>query len=215
VFALESKLSYNVPLFAHCNDRLKHITQVWENNRVVSVRDINPRLPLSRYADEKQNLYGTTSIVLSATHLAYIMGASRIVYLGFEGKNSLHFYTEDKSLKAFALRKIKQIMLTGKYKSDINYNLPQVGVNPFLNVHRAFEHMMNEDVPNSHFAPVEKLISRELNYFGKNDKSGNRADIEKYISFLKESSVVPLTLKREEMVAQAGCNIISDIMSLQ
>ena len=91
-------MPHNVPLFAHRDKRLEYVKEVWQNPRIVSVDDINPQLPLSRHADEKQNLYGTTSIMLSATHLAYIMGASKIIYLGFEGKNALHFYTQGRSI---------------------------------------------------------------------------------------------------------------------
>ena len=93
----------------------------------------------------------------------------------------------------------------------MNYDLPQQGVNPFLNIHRAFDFMMNEGVPNSHFAPKEELEKRDLNYFSKNDNFGNRAQTKKYISFLHESGVQTFTLQREAMTTEAGCKIIKDL----
>ena len=205
VFALESDLPPSVPLFAHIEDRTRYITQIWNSERVIPVNDLTPRLPLTRYIDEKQNLYGSTSIILSAIHLAYIMGASKIVYLGFEGKNALHFYTDDEIMKKETIKKIKTIMLSGIYKSEINYNVSF----PFWNVHRAFELMLNENVPNGHFGKKEILKNRSLNYFEENGK--NWSDIKKYISFLNNNNIKTFTLGTEEMMVKAECEIISDV----
>ena len=84
-----------------------------------------------------------------------------------------------------------------------------MGVNPFLNVHRAFEYMMNPAVPNCHFAPVDVLEARPLNYFDQN--SPNRAVTHSYVTFLQEQGLQMLTLSREEMAVDAGCDIIEDL----
>ena len=210
-FAIESDLSHSTPLFAHYGNHTKYMTQIWNNERVVPVDDLFPKLPLSRYVDKNQNLYGSTSIVLSATHLAYIMGASKIVYVGFEGKSALHFYTIDKHMERNTIRKIQNILMSRKYWSEINYNHPS----PHLNVHRAFEIMLDGDSQYGHFGKKEDLSRRPLTYFGK-DQHGirNRNDIKEYISFLNKSGVRTFTLKSEEMMVDAACTVVDNVRSV-
>lgn len=52
-----------------------------------------PGMPLPRRFEAAQpTLLTRLNVALGATHLAYIMGAKRIVYLGVEQRNQLHFW---------------------------------------------------------------------------------------------------------------------------
>jgi hypothetical protein len=55
-----------------------------------------PGMPLSRrFEAEEPTLLTRKNVALAATHLAYIMGAKKIVYLGVEQRNQLHFWHFD------------------------------------------------------------------------------------------------------------------------
>jgi len=55
-----------------------------------------PGMPLPRrFEAEQPTLLTRMNVALAATHLAYIMGAGRIVYLGVEQRNQLHFWHFD------------------------------------------------------------------------------------------------------------------------
>lgn len=44
-------------------------------------------------------LFTRFNVILGATHLAYVMGAARIVYVGVEQRNAVHFYSVDARLR--------------------------------------------------------------------------------------------------------------------
>jgi len=53
-------------------------------------------MPLPRHLEKAQpTLLTRLNVALAATHLAYIMGAKQIVYLGVEQRNQLHFWHFD------------------------------------------------------------------------------------------------------------------------
>ena len=62
---------------------------------VISIANINvvggPNL-LPKPISNAGPLIGAENVGFSATHLAYIMGAKRVVYIGFDFKSNLHFY---------------------------------------------------------------------------------------------------------------------------
>ena len=65
---------------------------------ITSVRRMTfePGMPLPRRLEAEQpTLLTRMNVALAATHLAYIMGASRIVYIGVEQRNQLHFWHFD------------------------------------------------------------------------------------------------------------------------
>lgn len=59
-----------------------------------------PGMPLPRRFEAAQpTLLTRLNVALGATHLAYIMGAARIVYLGVEQRNQLHFWHFDEKCR--------------------------------------------------------------------------------------------------------------------
>lgn len=59
---------------------------------------------------------GCANIGISSAHLAFILGGSRVVFVGFNQKNLLHFYDTDPEHKEALLSNIDT--LKGKYKGD-------------------------------------------------------------------------------------------------
>ena len=61
-----------------------------------------PGMALPRRLEvEQPTLLTRMNVALAATHLAYIMGAGRIVYLGVEQRNQLHFWHFDDRCRQF------------------------------------------------------------------------------------------------------------------
>jgi hypothetical protein len=84
---------------------LLHMRPIYESPLVTGV------IPLKRmqyengmsiprnFGDDSPTLLTRFNVALGATHLAYILGAKRIVYLGVEQRNRLHFYNFDEELR--------------------------------------------------------------------------------------------------------------------
>jgi len=65
----------------------------------LTVKELSSSSLLSRKYDPNKNfLYGAANIPISAINLAYIMGAKRIILIGFNQKNYLHHYNMDEKL---------------------------------------------------------------------------------------------------------------------
>ncbi len=65
--------------------------------------------------NENSSLLGAEQIAFAATHFACIMGAKKIVYLGFDQRSSTHFYDEPEYKKII---KEQTDSLIEKYKND-------------------------------------------------------------------------------------------------
>jgi hypothetical protein len=84
---------------------LLHMRQVYEPPLIPGVlrlrRDIfDPKVGLPRRLVAPEPIVFTKmNVALGATHLAYMMGAARIVYVGVEQRNQLHFYNFDPATK--------------------------------------------------------------------------------------------------------------------
>ncbi len=80
----------------------------------------NTGLPLV-ISNDKPILYSESNIALAAAHLACIMGAARIIYIGVELNNIAHFYHYDEELKKKILKDYNEIMtqeLNNKYNMN-------------------------------------------------------------------------------------------------
>ena len=63
-------------------------------------RRFHPGDPLPRlFFGVRPYLLTNMNVALAATHLALILGARRVCYVGVEGRTSLHFYDEDERLR--------------------------------------------------------------------------------------------------------------------
>jgi hypothetical protein len=55
---------------------------------------------VTRFDREEPTLYTKRNVALAASHLALIMGAQRVVYVGIEQRNAIHFYDTDPTTRA-------------------------------------------------------------------------------------------------------------------
>jgi len=66
-------------------------------------------------SNDNQRLGGCSNIGTSATHMAHILGASKVVYIGFNQKNLSHFYNLNETYKESIIENINKIR--EKYKN--------------------------------------------------------------------------------------------------
>ncbi|MGB8854891.1 MAG: hypothetical protein WCC69_15160 [Pirellulales bacterium] len=63
-------------------------------------REFQPDVGLPRHVDPLDPALDTKfNVALGATHLAYVMGAARVVFVGVEQRNLLHFWHTDPTLR--------------------------------------------------------------------------------------------------------------------
>lgn len=72
--------------------------------------------PLEVELTDERGISGGEQCLLSATHLALAMGASEIIYIGFEQANQAHFYNIDR--KIMHRKKIHMNSLIKQYSKD-------------------------------------------------------------------------------------------------
>ena len=100
VYLFEST-SRNFPIFVDYasprkKDAFSHLESFfWNNERIVKFSSDPPCIPLQKKVNPRDiSLQGNTSVLLLATHLAYIMCAANIVYIGFEELIAAHFWND-------------------------------------------------------------------------------------------------------------------------
>lgn len=110
----------------------------------------NPKMKMLRRVGEGNGNYlcGATNIGLSVTNLAYMMGAKRVVYIGFNQMNRLHFYDVDEGMKQELRDNI--VKLRSKYR----------GKHRFDNINKDWNMFLN------HMLPVKEL--RKTTFFTPN-----------------------------------------------
>tara|TARA_R110000824_G_scaffold400769_1_gene609287 strand:+ start:1527 stop:2369 length:843 start_codon:yes stop_codon:yes gene_type:complete len=206
-----------IPIFAHKSDQTAYATEVWDNERVVPMWDLNLTTPLPRHIDERNNIHGSCSILLSATHLAYIMGASKIVYLGFEENSQLHFYNVDRSLETQIISNIEALLESKKYWNSHNYSPMWRGVPNKLNVHSGLEVTINKCKNAPSYQPqfnrtVQDLISTP---FGTTEGALERLNhFKSFVEDLNKHGVETWSVADNGITLKANCKKISlDLIS--
>jgi uncharacterized Rossmann fold enzyme len=77
----------------------------------------NKSIKIPRLITDKENyLIGASNIALSSSNLAYVMGAKKIVYIGFDQRNRLHFYDTNDDMKKELKENIDKI--NSKYRDS-------------------------------------------------------------------------------------------------
>jgi hypothetical protein len=212
----------DMPLFtAYYGDREKPFEYMqdlfWNNSRIVKFRSSPTGPPFyKKESPEDTSIVGWSSLALLATHLAYIMGAAKIVYIGFDELSWAHFWNYDKGMEARILKNIRNILDSKKYWSDQFYNNNPSTI-PY-NVHKEFEQWIGE-VPgcSNQFMASEHLINKP---FGFNIADGGlmrqrQVDFERYIKYLTALEVKTYTLSTEGITIAGGCTPIPSIQTMQ
>lgn len=86
VIALHIRAQYMAPLFLQTVSLVRLVV----TDDTVLPRHLTPPVPA---------IYTLNNVALAATHLALVMGAAEIVYVGVEQRNKLHFYDTDEALR--------------------------------------------------------------------------------------------------------------------
>ena len=198
----------DIPIFCHKSNHTAYATEVWNNDRVVEVFDLNMLPPLPRLADDNNNIYGSISILLSATHLAYMMGAREIVFMGFEERSQLHFYNIDRNLESEIISNIEKLLESKKYWNPHNYSPDWRGISNKINVHSGLEVTLNKCTGAPHYQPqfnrpIEDLISTP---FGTTEGQLQRVNyFSSYVKYLNENGVDTLTTSELGITLDADC----------
>jgi len=181
----------------------------WDDDRIVEFISSPPHTPLQNKNNAHDtSLAGNTSILLLATHLAYIMGAQKIVYMGFEEICHAHFWNFNKVLEKKMRERIEEIIESRKYWNDRFYNSGNMDVH--YNVHRELELLLGK-VPG--FTTFFDLTPEEYQkpFWSANQPppSHNIQNFSRYINFLNQEGIKTSTLSHNGVTIEAGCKKFS------
>jgi len=162
------------------------------DDAVVSEHDLEPLMRSENY----NVIRGGSNILFSASHLAYIIGAKKIVFIGFEQTNRLHFYNlwPEEKQEGFK-QKLRDV--AEKYH-DYGAIVECVG------------EIFNVDEPDEqrwcHFKPIE--VCEQLSFKPQEHLERNYQIFKNYVNqFLKEGVEVYTTAK-EGICVEAGAKIV-------
>jgi len=205
-FALEYLPEQTIPFFHQGEDEDRVFPDV---EKIVHTYDRVADGRALTKAPKDNTLIGGYNILLCASHLAYVMGASEIVFVGFEQTNFLHFYNlwskeRQENLKdkfRFCQEKYEDIDfgeilgIKGKW-----HGLSKKIFDP---ENRNQEH----DPSMSHFRSVEDCKSRsgEQAY----GYSKNLRHFSKYVNQFYDDGIKILTTSEEGIVVDAGGETIT------
>tara|TARA_R110000796_G_C14545644_1_gene433368 strand:+ start:401 stop:1210 length:810 start_codon:yes stop_codon:yes gene_type:complete len=164
---------------------------VFTEDKVCSTQS-NP-IPKNKKTDV---IVGGHNILLSASHLAYIMGASEIIYIGFEQVNRLHFYnlwSDDKQ------QDFKNLLLDLSDKYSHNQSIVEC-IGEVLNLNEPDEQRW------CHFKSVE--VCKNLSFKPEGKKHHNYSMFEKYVEQFKSIGVKMKTTATEGICVHAGAEVI-------
>ena len=190
----------------------------WDEERIVIFSSDPGRLPLSRKINSADiSLCGNTSVILLSTHLAYIMGAARIVYIGFDERKNIHFWNGDEALEQKIQKNIRGILKSKKYWKDDQYYRRNDLWAKAHSVHKEFEYILGE-VPGyegqfgtSREVGVTFWGGGDNNIPGLPPASDNVGDLVRYIRFLTSVGIKTCTLADGGITVEAGCERIEGI----
>ena len=92
-------------------DNIQEYDDVMKKTTLVNIKYLFNNLGLKIHKDiTEQNNYlvGASNVGISSSNLAYIMGAKKIVYIGFNQRNNLHFYNLDDNMKVILRENINK-----------------------------------------------------------------------------------------------------------
>jgi hypothetical protein len=164
---------------------------IFTEDRVCSTQP-NP-IPKNKKTDI---IVGGHNILLSASHLAYIMGASEIIYIGFEQVNRLHFYNLWSNEKQ---QDFKNLLLDLSDKYSHNQSIVE-----------CIEEVLNLNEPDEqrwcHFKSVE--VCKNLSFKPGGKKHHNYLMFEKYVEQFKSIGVKVKTTATEGICVHAGAEVV-------
>jgi hypothetical protein len=143
---------------------------------------------LPKPIDNSGPLVGAENVGISATHLAFIMGAKRIVYIGFDFKNSLHFYNVDKT----------------------KFDTMKLYVEELLEMYN-YDDFLREDINDFYLAAFRPKEEMENTPFGINhcDYESSLNKFKAYFNTMKSNGVEVISTQENNILHKAGATYIS------
>ncbi len=223
-YAISAHIANAVYLFEYCNKEIPIFVDYnnvekkrafsymdnlfWNQDRVVHF-SADPKGPLDKFKSETDiSLKGDTSILLLATHLAYIMGFQNIVYIGFDETSASHYWDENLELKNKIRKGLSDIVESKKYCNGGSYN-PASLWDVHHSVHGEIEWLLGRlpALPNITFGSPEEKANRS---FG-NHSAMNVALFSQYVKFLNDNGVGTYTLSDTGITLQSGCSKLDSL----
>lgn len=157
----------------------------------VQRKHFDPAVGLTnRFSGRRPTLFTKRNVALGATHLAYILGARQIAYIGVEQRNQLHFWHFDEALRDAILDEI--VILR-----DV----------PYLTIDHPYDTYEN-------LVTLLKSTHEEcrLEPFYKDSHEGTFRD---YFGCLQDAGVQVLTTDPDSVVRDAGASYVplSDLLA--
>jgi len=206
----------DIPIFVDYNDSYKKKSFsymdnfFWNQERVVHF-SAESGWPLDHFKSEGDiSLKGDTSILLLATHLAYLMGFKNIVYIGFEETSASHYWDEKVEIKNKIKGGFDSILRSNKYRNQDTYSSTSLW-DVHHNVHREIELLLNRipTLPNITFGSSEEKASSSFS----NQSTMNIRAFSKYVNYLNGEGVGTYTLSDKGITLESGC-IKLDLLGL-
>lgn len=135
-----------------------------------------------RFVEPEPVLFTKFNVALAATHLAFILGAARIVYVGVEQRDQLHFYNFDERIR----RRIRADIISR-------------GDPPILCI----------DHPYSSMANALAAIDRPMDDCRRPFARDHRPTFAEYFRILRGNGVDVIATERESIVADADARVLS------
>tara|TARA_R110000822_G_scaffold308800_1_gene437199 strand:- start:4601 stop:6094 length:1494 start_codon:yes stop_codon:yes gene_type:complete len=222
---LFEKSKNNIPIFVDTGGQkkkaaLSHIQNFfWEDERVVEFLSDTPAIPfLKKSTKENISLNGNTSILLLATHLARLMGAAKIIYIGFEELVRTHFWDEKEEIEDRMVKNIREILKSKKYWSGDSYSNKPLDI-PH-NIHKEFEELLGDSGRQGATFNLTKEEHNNSFYTSRGSsqqdfiKRRNRDFFSTYVSYLNSVGIETYTLSKEGITIESGCNMIKNLETL-
>lgn len=135
-----------------------------------------------RFSEPEPTLFTKFNVALGATHLAYILGAARIVYVGVEQRDQLHFYNFD-----------------DRIRRTIRADIISRGDPPILCIDHPYPSMANA------LAALDRPREDCQRPFARD----HRPTFVEYFRILRDAGVDLVATTRQSVVADAGARILS------
>ena len=212
----------DTPIFVDCNRNITHkafahMDFFWDDEKIVSFQACPTKIPLTKKANKQDiRINSLDSVVLGATHLAYIMGAAKIVYVGFEEVTFAHFWNGNQALEDKMQRNIRRILADKRYWSDPSelYSqplpLPPVG----YNVHKECELILGELPGSQSYFNLSKDAMNAPFWSPSRGVPGpwwNIHNLTLYRNYLNSTGIETCTLSNRGVTIQAGCKKIETL----
>lgn len=128
-------------------------------------------------------LHTRRNVALGATHLALILGARRVVYVGVQQTNKLHFWDEKRELRDMIARKLKSVP-SSLFSVDHHYS-------------------SREEILARLRTPVAELAEKQFYEWS------HRETFEDYFHALRTHGVLTFATTEDSVVAAAGAPVVT------